>query len=100
MVTTFAVDMAKIYGAKTTISRGRVHDYLVMEIDFGTFPGTFIISMIKYRQKIMDGFPEVLRATKACPAGYNLFKILDNEDRELLPEEMSRQFHQTTDQLF
>ena len=30
MVTAFAVDMANIYRAKTTISRGRVHDYFGM----------------------------------------------------------------------
>ena len=48
MVTEFAVDMANIYGAKSTISRVRVHEYLGMELDFGTCPGTLIISMIKY----------------------------------------------------
>ena len=74
MVTAFAVDMANIYGAKTNISRGRVHDYLGMELDFGTCPGTLMISMIKYLQKIIDKFPEVLRGTKACPAGDNIFK--------------------------
>ena len=76
MVTAFAVDMANIYGAKNTISRGRVHDYLGMEIELGTCPVTFIISMIKYLQKIIDKFPEVLRGTKACPSGDNLFKNL------------------------
>ena len=100
MVTAFAVEIANIYGAKTTISRGRVHDYLGMEVDFGTCPGTLIISMIKYLQKIIDEFPEVLRGTKACPAGDSLFKIRDHEDRDLLPEEMARQFHRTTAQLF
>ena len=82
--------MANIYGAKTTISMGRVHYYLVMELDFGTCPGTIIISMINYLQEIIDEFPEVLSDTKACPAGDNLFNIRDNEDRELLPEEMER----------
>ena len=76
-----------------------MHDYIGMELDFGTYPGTLIISMIKYLQKIIDEFPEVLRGTKACPAGDNLIKIRDDEDRELLPEEMARQFHQTTAQL-
>ena len=75
MVTAFAVQMASIYGAKTTISRGRVHDYLGLEIDFGTSPGTLIISIIKYLQKIIDDFPEVLRGTKACPTSDNLFHI-------------------------
>ena len=36
MVTAFTVDMANIYGSNTTIARGRVHDYLGMELDFGT----------------------------------------------------------------
>ena len=86
MVTAFAVEMANIYGAKTTISRDRVHDNLGMELDFVTCPGTLIISMIKYLQKIIDEFLEVLRGTKACPVGDNMFNIRDNEDRELLPE--------------
>ena len=86
MVTAFEVEIINIYGAKTTISRGRVQDYLGMELDFGTCPGTLIISMIKYLQKIIDDFPEVLRGTTACPDGDNIFKIRYNEDRELLPE--------------
>ena len=98
MVTAFAVEMANIYGAKTTISRGRVHDYLGMDLDFRTCPGKLIIFMIKYLQKIIDDFPEVLRGTKSCPASDNLFKTRDNEDRELLPEEMARKFHRTTAQ--
>ena len=99
MATAFAVKMANIYGAKNTISRGRVHDYFGMELDSRTCPGTIIISMIKYLQKIIDGFPEVIKGTKACPDGDNLFKIRDDEDRDLLTEEMARQFHQTTAQL-
>ena len=55
--------------------------------------------MIKYLQKIIDEFLEVLRGTKACPAGDNLFKIRDDEDWERLPEEMARQFHRTMAQL-
>ena len=81
MVTAFAVDMASIYGENTTISRGRVHNYLVMELNVGTCPGTLIISVIKYLQNIIDKFPEVLRGTKGCPAGDNIFKIRYNEDR-------------------
>ena len=86
MVTPFAVQMGNVYGVNTTISRGRLYAYLGMELYFGTCPGTLIISMINYLQKIIDEFPEVLRGTKACPAGDNLFKIRDDEYRELLPE--------------
>ena len=49
MVTAFAVKMSNIYGAKTTIPRGRVHEYFGMELYFGMCPSTLIISMIKYQ---------------------------------------------------
>ena len=78
--------MANIYRAKTTISSGRVHNYLGMELYFGTCSGTLIIPMIKYQQKIIDEFPEVIRGTKDCPTSDNLFNIRDDEDRGLLPE--------------
>ena len=54
-----------------------------------------IISMVRYLQKEIDEFPEVLRGTKACPAGDNLFKVREDEDRELLSKEMAKQFHHT-----
>ena len=70
-----------------------------MELDFGTYTGSMIISMIKYLQKIMDKWPEVLGGTKACPATDNLFKVWEDKDRVFLCEEMARQFHRTTAQL-
>ena len=91
--------LAKLYGPKTTISRGEVHDYLGMEMDFGTDPGTMIISMIKYLQKIIEEFPETLRGTKASPARDNLFEIREETDRKMLPEEQASQFHRTVAQL-
>ena len=69
MINAVAVKMVNIYGAKTTISRVGVHEYLGMELDFVTCPDTLIISIIRYLQKIIDEFPEVLSVTKACPAG-------------------------------
>ena len=70
-----------------------------MQLDFGTCPGSMIISMIKYPQKILDEWPEVLGVTKACPATDNLFKVQEDEDRVLLCEEMARQFHRTPSQI-
>ena len=96
MVSAVAIKIAEIFGAKTTITRGRVHTYIGMELNFGTFSGTMIISMIKYLQTILDKFPEVLRSTKACPAGDHLFKIRPDEERELLSKKMAKYFHLTT----
>ena len=70
-----------------------------MELEFETCPGTMIFLMIKYLQKIIQEFPEVLRGTTACPATDNIFKICKEEDMELLSEEMAKQFHRTTAQL-
>ena len=36
VVSAFAIEMADMFGPKTTISRGDVHTYLGMELDFGS----------------------------------------------------------------
>ena len=48
VVTAFAVAMGREFGSGTTIKRGKVFDYLGMELDFETCPNTTIVSMIKY----------------------------------------------------
>ena len=78
VVSAFAIQIAETYGPKTTISRGRVHDYLGMQLDFGTCPGSMIISMIKYLHKILDEWTEVLGSTKACPPTDNLFEVRED----------------------
>ena len=45
-VTALALKLASLYGEKTTISRGKVHQYLGMDIDWLTKPGVMIVSMI------------------------------------------------------
>ena len=98
IVSEFAMALAKEFGPKTTISRGKVHNYMGMDLNFGTCPGTMIISMIRYMQEVIDEFPEVLRGTKACPTGDKLFKVREDEDSELLSKEMAKQFHRTVAQ--
>ena len=98
-VTAFALKLAKIHEPKTTISRGKVHEYLGFDIDWGSVPGTMIVSMIKYLYQIIEEIPEVLRGTKPTPARDHLFMVRDEEDRKVLPEEQARQFHRTTAQL-
>ena len=58
-VTALALKLASLYGLKTTIIRGKVHEYLGMDIDWLTKPGVMIVSMVKYLQKIIEEFPEV-----------------------------------------
>ena len=91
--------LAQLYVTKTTISRGELHDYLGMDMDFGSDPGTMIVSMIKYLQNIIEEFSETLRGTHESPSRDNLFEIREEADRKLLPEEQASQFHRTVAQL-
>ena len=74
-VTVLAEKLAEIYGPKTTVSRGKVHEYLGMNIDWVSVSGKMIVSMIKYLHKVIEEFPEILRGTKASPAGDHMFTV-------------------------
>ena len=47
VVTAIALKLASLYGPKTTISCGKVHKYLGMDIDWLSKPGVMIVSMVK-----------------------------------------------------
>ena len=94
-VTALAEKLAELYGPKTTVSCRKVHEYLGMDIDLASVPGTMILSMIKYLYKVIEKFSEVLRGTKASPSGDHLFTFREDGKRKLLPEEQARQFHRT-----
>ena len=66
-ITKFANYFAVIYGEKLTVHRGLVHDYLGMDLDYTT-KGKVENSMIKYVDKILEGFSEELGASAATPA--------------------------------
>ena len=84
-VTKFILSMAKIYGPNITVSRGPVHDYLGMDLDYSEC-GNVKISMIKYLEKIFASFPEVIKSIRDTPAADHLFQVRD-DDVKLLPEE-------------
>ena len=98
-VTALALNLASLYEPKTTISRGKVHKYLGMDIDWLTKPGVMIVSMVKYLQKIIEEFPEAIKSTSPSPAGDHLFDVREEANRKVLPEEQARQFHYTVAQL-
>ena len=90
---------AEIYGPNTTVSRGKVHEYLWMDIYWSSVPGTMIVSMTKYLHKIIEELTESLRGTKASPAGDHMLTVREDGKRKLLPEEQARIFHHTVAQL-
>ena len=75
----------KIYGNRMAIHRGKVHDYLGMDLDFSSAK-TLKIGMINYIKKIHKDFPEEIKSAAATPAAEHLFTVReDNKDKLLLP---------------
>jgi len=46
------------------VNRGKVHDYLGMDLDF-SIKGKVKIGQIKYTQKMINEFPEPIKTTSA-----------------------------------
>ena len=78
--------------------RGKVHDYLGMELDYSE-PGKVKITMVSYLEKILEEFPEEIVSTKTTPAADHLFKIRDEDEARPLPEEQATTFHRTVAKL-
>ena len=57
-----------------TITRGRVHKYLRMTIDYFS-PGKVIFSMIDYIGKMLDDIPEDMKGESSKTAANHLFGI-------------------------
>ena len=56
------------------VSRGLIHDYVGMNLDF-TDRGKLKISMVPFLKKIIDDFPEAITGSVATPAADHLFKV-------------------------
>ena len=94
----FATLLGTIYGQKLIVKRGKIHDYLGMDLDW-SFGGKVTISMIKSVYKILEDFVEVIKKTAVTPARYNLFQVRAEELAEHLPEELAVAFHHAVVQL-
>lgn len=66
-----------------------------MDINWLTKSGIMSISIIKYLQKIIEEFSEVIKSTSPSPAGDYFFKVREAADCKVLLEEQARQFHRT-----
>ena len=57
-----------------TITRGKVHKYLGMTIDY-SLPGKVIFLIIDYIVKMLDDIPENIKGGSATPSAHHLFDI-------------------------
>jgi hypothetical protein len=81
-----------------TVRRGKVHDYLGMELDFST-PKNFIINMEPYLDELFESLKDIedMQGTASTPAAEHLFKTRDNVDK--LDKETAELFHTVTAKL-
>ena len=90
--TNFATWLGTIYGQKLSVKRGKIHDYLVFDLDWSV-RGTVTSSMIIYIYKILEDLIEVIKKTALTLARDNLFQVRSEGLSEYLPEELIVAFH-------
>ena len=98
--TKFATYLSSIYGKKLSVKRGKVHDYLGMDLDY-TKKRSVKVSMVRYTGKVLRGFPEKVTGSAVSPAQDHLFKVIDESDPDYRPltEDLAQSYHHATAQL-
>jgi hypothetical protein len=84
VVDQFIEDMECEFGKETPLlnqSRGKVHDYLGMTLDFSK-PGEVTITMINYLKGLLHDAPKEMRGSAATPAASHLFEV--NQENPVL----------------
>jgi hypothetical protein len=83
------------YGAETplTVTRGDIHDYLGMTLDFST-DGKVMIRMEDYVENMLSEVPVDMDGTAVTPAAEHLFKV--DESAPTLGRAEADMFHSTT----
>jgi hypothetical protein len=87
-----------IYGDNMHVSRGLVHDYLGMTLDYAT-KGEVKVTMVDYLKGVLNDFPEVIEGYAQTAAAENLFMVRPDDERTTLDEERARAFHHSVAQL-
>jgi hypothetical protein len=84
--------------APLSITRGKVHDYLGMTIDFSV-EGKVQFRMDDYIERLLEDCPEDMDGTAVTPAAHYLFQVNENNP-ELLDPSQADTFHHIVMQLF
>ena len=82
--------------APLTKSRGKVHEYLGMIIDYSV-PGKIMFTMIDYIKSMLSELPKDMDGTAPTPAASHLFEV--DESATKLDEDVSIMYHHNTARL-
>ena len=95
----FIDQMDNTFGKEAPLSksRGKVHDYLGMVLDFSV-DGVLTVTMIDYIKMVLADLPDEFRGKATTPAADHLFKVND-DDAVKLSEEKAKMFHRIVMQL-
>ena len=78
-----------IYDPGLTINIGAKHHYLGMDLEFCK-DGSLEVGMLDYVKEIINDFPEdVEMKSHKTPAAGRLFKVREENDKRVLPEEQA-----------
>lgn len=72
--------------------REKHHGYLGMDFDYSE-PKAIKIRMVPYLQSMLVKFPEEITRTRVTPVADYLFRVREDEEARLLPEEQAILFH-------
>jgi len=97
VVTSVIEDMSERYGKDVplTVTRGKVHDYLGMVIDF-TEEGRVKITMYQYIDEMLAGLPEDMDGEAPSPAPAFLFEVnpkampLEQNDKDMFHHNVAK----------
>ena len=94
VVTQVIQQLEKEFGveAPLTKTRGKVHEYLGMTLDYST-PGTVQFSMINYIKGMLEELPDDMAGEAATPAANHLFEVNESSAEMLLDKTMADMFH-------
>ena len=98
VATAFSLKLVDLYRGRVKIHRGKVLDYLGMDLNYRLSLGVLLVSKLKHLTRVLEEWPEEFRRLKINPHASNLLVIKDDDNRESLPEEIASQFHQTVAQ--
>ena len=91
-ITRFATYLSSIYGKKLSVKRGKVHDYLGMDLDY-TKKGSVKVSMVRYTGKVLRGFPEKVLGSATSLAQDHLFEVRERTRSKLPPYNSTTAIH-------
>jgi hypothetical protein len=101
VVDKFIEEMESEFGkvAPLNKSRGAVHDYLGMRLDFSQ-PGSVCITMVDYIKTILHDAPHNMQGRAATPAADHLFRVNNTNPRKLNNKKKDNFVHITMQLLY